>query len=166
MAARSNRSAANAGFHSFFLQPAKRRSVSANFALPERSQASIEAAGNNQSTGGVVLAIGKNNTAAFALVVTVTGTLTEEPAATETGEAGALQAALAGAPVQVTVTLKGFPVAASCRAYEADWPALMVTALPPGGTVRERLPAGAFTVIVAVLLAVAPLLSVTVAFAV
>ena len=65
--------------------------------------------------------------------------------------------------MQATATLNGPPVAASCSAYEADWPALMVAAPAPGGTMRERLPLAAFTVTFVVVVALAWLLSVTVA---
>src|SRR5215831_19862406 len=137
--------------------------MSRSIAFLRKSQIIIETAGNNQNAGGVVLLTGKDNTEAFAAVLTVTGMLMEDPAVTVTGEAGPLQAALDGAPVQATVTLNGPPVAASCSANEADCPALMVAALPPGGTVSERLPPAEFTVTAAVLVALAPLLSVTVA---
>src|SRR5215471_8325489 len=113
--------------------------------------------------GGAVLPTGNGSMAALAVVVTVTGTLTDDPAATVSGEAGPLQAAEVGAPEQVIVTLKGLPVAASCRAKVADWPALIVAALPPEGTVSDRLPAAEPAVTLAVAAVLAPLLSVTVA---
>ena len=119
--AASNRSeVTNAGFTDFFAKPTKRCLVSGNLALLRKSQISIETTGKNQSAGGAIRPTGRDDRAAFAVVDTVTGTLTEEPAVTVRGEAGPLQVACAGAPVQATLTLNGPPVAASCSAKDAD----------------------------------------------
>src|SRR5215831_8265116 len=163
--ASSTSGATKAGFHA--LAVTRRRRISADHVFPPASQISKAATGNSQNVGGVVLPTGNGSKAALAVVVTVMGTLTDEPGATVRGVAGPLHAALVGAPEQDTDTVKGLPVAASCSGKEADWPALMVITLPPGGTVSEKLEPGGgggpVTVTVSVFVALAPWLSVTVA---
>ena len=93
MAASSRSGSANAGRNAFFEQLAKRCLVSANLVFVRKSRANNETAGNSQITGGVFLLTGKENTEAFAVVLTVTGTLIEDPAVTVIGEEGPLHAA-------------------------------------------------------------------------
>src|SRR5262249_53717221 len=149
--------AANAGFHAFAPKAASICLAALSQALPLRNQTSIDVAGKSHSAGGgFLVAIGVDSTVARAAVLTLMATFAVDPGVTLIGEAGPLQAAAFGAPVQGTVTLKGAPVAASCNEKLAVCPALTVAALPPVGTVSVRLPEADPAVTVEVLLALAP----------
>src|SRR5262249_2420446 len=72
------------------------------------------------------------NMPAWAVVLTLTLTIAGDPGITVTLPAGPLQAALGGAPSQLTLTLSGPPLAASWS-WEVDvCPALIVSVLPAG----------------------------------
>src|SRR5437899_2589373 len=115
MAIRSS-GAASAGFHAFAPIPATICFAALSQALPLRNQRSIEVAGKIHNAGGAfIVPSGDGRTVARAAVLTLMETLAVDPGATLIAEAGPLHAAPAGAPVQVTVTLNGLPVAPSCN---------------------------------------------------